>query len=214
MKRNAVKQIATNVQDEFASLFKEIQPHLRPEVDVSHARALLSEHVPTLVVCRAQLILDTLLNYLMTDAIDTLSSAPTSVKQSFYELNLRSHLKIAHVVQPQTLQFSTDPRIIGGSVAAGGMLIAGGLIVSLLLSGVTVRIITGLASIVASAIAFRLAHAACTNSARSAVESDISKFLAQSESQILEWLATVELSFIEDFDKFTVLHGIQSGEPR
>lgn len=209
MNRNAVKQIVTDVQDEFASIRKDVRRYMRPEVDISHARALLSEHVPVLVVGRAQLLLDTLLNYLMTDAIDTLSSAPAGVKQAFYELDLRAHMKSSYVVQPQTLQFSTDPRIIGGSVAAGGTLVAGGLIVGLLLSDMTVRIIAGLASIVASAIAFRLAHTACTNSARSAVESDISKFLAQSEAQTLEWLATAERSFIDNFDKFTALHGIK-----
>lgn len=212
MNRRAAKQIALNIRDEFAGIRKDAGRHLDPEVTVDHARELLAQHVPALVIGRAQVLLDSLLSYLMEDAIEALSNAPTDVKNDFYAQDLRARLKGSYSLEPQTLQFSFDPRVVAGGVAAGGTLVAGGLIVGLVLAGVLSRIIAGLATLVASAVAYRFAHSAGTASARRAIESDLSAYLAQSEAQVSEWLEGVERSFVEAFDKFASTYGVRGGD--
>ncbi len=212
MNRRATKQIAANVRDEFAGIRRDVGRHLDRDVTVDHARELLAQHAASLVVGRGQLLLDSLLSYLMEDAVEALAGAPTDVKNDFYEEDLRARLKGTFTLEPQTLQFSFDPRIVSGSVAAGGALVTGGLIVGLVLGGVVARIIAGLATLVASAFAFRVAHQAGTSSARRTLESDITTYLAQSEEQVSDWLTSVERSFVEAFDKFAVEHGIQLGD--
>jgi hypothetical protein len=212
MIRRAAKQIEANVRNEFTGIRKDIGRHLEPDVTVDHARELLAQHAPALVVGRAQLLLDSLLNYLMEDAVDSLADAPTDVKNAFYAQDLRARLKGSFTLEPQTLQFSFDPRVMAGGVAAGGTLVAGGLIVALVLSGVVTRIIVGLATLVASASAFRIAHSAGTASARRALESDVTDYLAHSEEQVSQWLASVERSFVKAFDKFVATHIVQQGD--
>ena len=202
MDRLAVKQIADNIRDEFAGIRKDVSFHLGTEIPVDNARELLVQHVPALVIGRARVLLDSLLNYLMEDAMDALSREPTDIKNDFYELDLRARLKGSYSLEPQTLQFSFDPRLVAGGCAAGGTIITGGVIVGLAISGVLGRIIAGLATLVASAAAYRLAHSAGTASARRVVETDVSVYLEQSEAQMTEWLEGVESAFSEAFDHF------------
>lgn len=212
MNRRAAKQITADIRDEFAGIRKDAIRHLDPMVTVDHARKILGQHVPALVVGRAQILLDSLLSYLMEDAMEALSNESTDVKNGFYELDLRGRIKTSYSLEPQTLQFSFDPRVVAGGIAAGGTLVAGSLIIGLILTGVVSRSIAGLATLVASAVAYRLAHSATAPSARKTLESNLSTYLAQSEAQISEWLAGVDHAFVDDFDKFASNFGIQEGD--
>lgn len=212
MNRRAAKQIMSNIHDEFAGIRRDALRHLAPTVTVDHARELLGQHVPALVVGRAQILLDSLLSYLMEDAMEALSNAPTDVKNDFYALNLRVRIKESFSLEPQTLRFSFDPRKITGGLAAGGTLIAGSLIIGLVLTGVVSRIMAGLATLVSSAVAYRLAHSAGAPSARKALESDLSTYLTQSETQVSEWLAGVDFEFVDKFDEFASKLGIHGGK--
>jgi hypothetical protein len=212
MIRHAAKQIAGDIREEFVGIRKDALRHLDPTVTVDHSRDLLAQHVPALVVGRAQILLDSLLSYLIEDAMEALSNAPTDVKNDFYALDLRAWIKESFSLEPQTLQFSFDQRVVAGGVAAGGTLVAGSLIIGLVLTGVVSRIIAGLATLVASAVAYRLAHSVGTPSARKALESDLSTYLDQSEPQVIDWLSGVERAFVDAFDKFASQYGILRGD--
>jgi hypothetical protein len=212
MKRHAAARIEANVRDEFAGILADAERHLKPGVSIDHARELLAAHLPTLVVGRAELLLDTLLNYLVEDATESLSHAPTEVKNEFYALDLRARIKGSYSLEPQTLQFSYDPRIVAGGCAAGGTLLAGGLLISLVLTGVVGKVIAGLATLVASAAAFRVAHSAATETARRRLGADVLEYLEKSESQAREWLEDVERSFEEAFEAFASSYGGRKGD--
>ena len=212
MNRHAVKQITTNIRDEFEGIRKDAYRHLDPTVTVDHARELLARHVPALVVGCAPILLDSLLNYLMEDAMDAISTAPTSVKNAFHALDIRAQLKNSFSLEPQTLQFSFDPRVIAGSVAAGGTLVAGGLVTGLVLTAVVSRIAAGLATLAVSAAAYRLAHSASRPSARKALEADLSAYLTQSEKAVSEWLDEVDRAFGNAFDNFASKNEIHAGD--
>lgn len=212
MTTKAATKISENIRQEFAGIKRDVQRHLAPDVTVDHARVLLAQHVPELVVGRAQLLLDSLLSYLMEDSIAHLSDAPPDVKNDFYAQDLRARIKTSISLDPQTLSFSFDRRLVYGGVAAGGVLVAGGVAVVISLPSVVPPILIGLGSIVASAVAFRVAYSAGTESARRKLENDVAAYLKQSESQVKEWLVAVQRAFGESYDKFADQYGIRRGD--
>ena len=211
MNGNATWKITENIRDEFSCIRRDVQRHLGPDVTVDHARTLLAQHVPALVVGRSQILLDSLLNYLMEDAISSLTDAPTEVKNDFYDQDLRAQIRGSFSLDAQTLTLSFDRRLIYGGVAAGSVLVAGGAAV-LLLPIVFSPLLIGLGSIVASAIAFRVAYSAATEPARGALKSDVAAYLAESEAQVKEWLGRVENAFDESFAQYATRYGIRRGD--
>ena len=97
---------------------------------------------------------------------------------------------------------------MAGGLAAAGTLAAGGLVVGLLLGGMLSRLAGGLATLVASAVAFRVAYSATMGSARRQLEANVFDYLARSEEQVSVWLKSVEKSFIEAVDEFCRERGI------
>ena len=114
MKRWVAARIAEDAREEFGELRTELNRHLEPEADVDQTRNLLAERVPARVVARTQLLLDTLLNYLMEEAIGALTDSPTAVKNEFYDLDLRRRIEQSFTLEPESLEFSFDPRKIAG----------------------------------------------------------------------------------------------------
>lgn len=212
MKRIATLRIDRNIREEFAGIRKEIQRHMGEDVTIQHARELLAQHAPSLVGGRARVLLDTILGYLMEDAIEALADAPTDTKNEFYGLEMRDRLSNAYTLDPQTLRISIDPRVFAGEVAAGGTVVAGGLILGLVLDSLVSRVIAGLATLVAAAVAFRVAHSVGVAAARRNLEGVVSKYLSDSETQVSRWLAEVDQAFGDAFDKFAREHGVRAGD--
>ena len=202
MNRRVAKRITADIREEFVELREHLSRHLESDTDVDQERRLLVEHVPTMVVARTQLLLDTLLNYLMEDAIAALADAPTAIKNEFYDLDLRSRVKQSFTLEPESLEFSHDPRVIAGGVAASAAAAAGGLITALLLSGLIPRILGGVTTLVASAVAFRIAHTATTGIALQRLRNEVDDHVTQSEQQVSSWLANVEDFFVSAFEEF------------
>ena len=202
MNRRAAARITADTREEFDELRKDLSHHFEAEADVDQERRLLVEHVQTMVVARTQLLLDTLLNYLMEDALAALADAPTAVKNKFYDLDLRSRVKQSFTLKPESLELSSDPRLIAGGLAAGGTSVAGGLMTLMFLSGLIARLAGGAATLVISAIAFRIAYSATTGTALQRLRSDVDAYVTQSEQQVSAWLANVEEFFVSAFEEF------------
>ncbi len=202
MNRRAAKRITADTREEFDELRKDLSHHFGADADVDQERRQLVDHVRTMVVAKTQLLLDTLLNYLMEDAIAALADAPTAVKNEFYDLDLRSRVKESFPLEPESLEFSFDPRVIVGGIAAGATAAAGGLMTALLLSGLIPRLVGGVATLVASAVAFRIAHTSTTGIALQRLRNDVDAYVTQSEQQVSSWLAGVEDYFVAVFKEF------------
>lgn len=202
MNRGMTARISGDIREEFGKLRVELGHYTKPDAAVDQARRLLAEHVPTTALARAQLLLDTLLNYLMEDAAEALADAPTAVKNEFYALDLRGRVKKSFTLEPESLELSFDQRLIYGGVAAGATATAGGLATTLLLCGLVSRIIGGVATLVVSALAFKLAYAAATDTARKQLQDDVEGYVTLSEQQVSSWLASVEEFFVAEFKKF------------
>ena len=201
MNRRAAARITADTREEFDELRKGLSRHFESDTDVDQERRLLVEHVPTMVVARTQLLLDTLLNYLMEDALAALADAPTAIKNEFYDLDLRSRVKQSFTLEPEPLELSSDPRVIAGGLTAGGTFVAGGLMTLLFLSGLIARLAGGAATLVVSAIAFRIAHSATTGTALQRLRNDVDAYVTQSEHHVSSWLANVEDFFVSAFEE-------------
>lgn len=208
MNRQAKAQIKADTHEEFAELREKLSFYIKPDADVDQVRRLLVEHAPAMVIAKTQLLLDTLLNYLMEDATEALTDAPTKVKNEFYDLDLRSSVKKSFNLEPESLEFSFDPRVIAGGVAVGTTAAAGGLVTALFLSELIFRIVGGVATLVASAVAFRIAHTATTDTALQRLRNDMDDYLTHSEQQVSSWLTDIEEFFVSVFKEF------QDGEGR
>ena len=202
MNRRAARRITADTREEFDELRKDLSHHFEAEADVDQERRLLVEHVRTMVVARTQLLLDTLLNYLMEDALVALADAPTAVKNEFYDLDLRSRVKQSFTLEHESLEFSHDPRVIAGGVATGVTAATGGLMTALLLSGLIPHLVGGVATLVASAVAFRIAHTSTTGIALQRLRNDVDAYVTQSEHHVSSWLANVEDFFVSAFKEF------------
>ena len=202
MNRRATERITEDTREEFNELRENLSRHLEADADVDQERRQLVDHVQTMVDAKTQLLLDTLLNYLMEDAIAALVDAPTAVKNEFYDLDLRSRIKESFPLKPESLKFSLDPRMIAGGVAAGVTVATGGLMTALLLSGLIPRLVGGAATLVASAVACRIAHTATTGTALKRLRNEVDDYVTQSEQQVSSWLANVEDFFVSAFEEF------------
>ena len=202
MNCQATARIVVDTREEFAELREKLSLYIEPNADVYQVRRLLVGHAPAMVVAKAELLIDTLLNYLMEDATEALTDAPTTVKNEFYDLDLRSRVKKSFTLEPESLEFSFDPRVIAGGVVASATAATGGLITALILSELIARIVGGVATLVVSAVAFRIAHTAATGTALKGLKKDMDDFLAHSEQQVSSWLESIEKYFVEAFQKF------------
>ena len=201
MNRRVAKRITADTREEFDELRKDLSHHFGADADIDQERRLLVEHIPARIGARTQLLLDTLLNYLMEDAIAALADAPTAVKNEFYDLDLRSRVKQSFTLEPKSLELF-DPRVVAGGVAASATAAAGGLMTALLLSGLIPRILGGVTTLVASAVAFRIAHTATTGTALQRLRNEVDDYVTQSEQQVSSWLANVEDFFVSTFKEF------------
>ena len=204
MNRRMTARITDDMRKEFDKLRVDLGHYTEPETDVDQARRMLPERAPTMVLARSQLLLDTLLNYLMEDAREALADAPRGVRSEFYDLDLRGRVKNIFTLDTGSLKLSFDPRLIAGGVAASATATAGGLATILFPFGLISRIAAGVATLVATALAFKLVHD-CRPAAdwtRDRLKKDVDGYVALSEQQASSWLANVEEFFVTEFRKF------------
>lgn len=204
MNRRMTARIAYDTREEFSKLRVDLGHYTEPEADIDQARRILPDHAPKMILARSRLLLDTLLNYLMEDAEEALSDVPTEVQIQFYDLGLRGRVKKTFSLDPGSMKLSFDPRLITGGVVAGATATAGGLVTTLFLFGLISRIAGGVATLVATALAFKLAHdcRVAADWTRERLKKDVDGYVTLSEQQTSSWLASVEEFFIAEFKKF------------
>lgn len=204
MNRRMTARIADDVREEFGKLRLELGHYMEPEADVGQARRILPTHAPTMVLARAQLLLDTLLNYLMEDAEEALTDAPAGVQIKFYELDLRKSVRNTFASRPESLELSLDARLVAGGVAAGATAVVGGLATTLFPFGLIPRIAGGAATLIATALAFKLGYdcRVAADWTRERLKKDVDGYMTLAEQRTSSWLASVEEFFVAEFRKF------------
>lgn len=196
--------IQSDIREEFASIRKDVARHTDSGVTVDHARELLSEHVPSLVLNRSQLLLHTLLGYMMDEATTRLANVPPEAKKSFYDLELRTKIKNSFLLKPDALEFSIDRRLVYGAVGAGGVLLVGGSATVFSVPTIIPPIFLGMGTIVAGGVAFKLLYSSkCAEKfSMQAIKDDVEQYLEDSEKQVREWLTKTQKAFSSELDRF------------
>lgn len=208
------EKIKKDVSDEFINLKESLQIHLDSDLDVSQTKQFLQTHTPKEVFYKSEILLNTLLNYLMADARERIKAADIKLQNAFFDADFRKRihewvgmLKNQLTLKPNAVQYTFDPRLKQGLIASGIAFVIGAGVTSTVASGIVGTIVTGIITIMLSVFSFKVAYNHASLKAREAVKADVDRYLDISQKQVFEWLAKVEATFEKDFYTFCSANG-------
>ncbi|WP_185267482.1 hypothetical protein [Halopseudomonas xiamenensis] len=210
-----VNKIRADISEEFSSIKNSLQTHLHPYFHITQTKQFLRKQVPNRIVYKSEVLLDTLLNYLMKDAREKIEIADIELQNAFFDMDFRKRIhewtrqmQNKLVLEPEIVQYSTDPRWKQGLIAGGVTFIAGTAITAGLAPSIVGPIVSGMATIILAALAFKLAYDKASPNAREAIKEDIDRYLESSREQVFAWLEKVAAAFDHDFHAFCSANGL------
>ena len=209
-------KIKKDISGEFSSLKDELQIHLKHDFDVSQTKHFLKTHIPKEIVYKSEILLDTVLNYLMEDARKRIKLADDKLQNKFFDKDFRkrvhewaSQLENKLMLEPDVVNYSFDPRLKQGLIVAGTTFVVGAGVTLALTPSVVGAIVSGIVSIILSAIAFKISYDKASPKARKSVKNDIDSYLELTEKQVCDWLEKVVTAFEDDFYDFCSSNGFK-----
>jgi len=209
-------KIKIDVTEEFLNLKEALQIHLKPGFNVSQTKEFLQAHVPKEIVYRSEILLDTLLNYLMEDARERIKTADIKLQNAFFDADFRkrvhewtSQLENKIALDPDIVKYTFDPRLKQGLIASGITFVAGTSVTITLAPSVVGAIVAGIITLLLSALVFKIAYDKASPKARETIKVDIEQYLASSQKQVSEWLEKVVVAFNNDFHAFCSTNGFE-----
>lgn len=209
-------KIKKDVKDEFSSLKDALQIHLNPDFNVSQTKQFLQTHIPKEIVYKSEILLDTLLNYLMEDARSKIKTANVEFQNAFFDVDFRkrvhewaNQLENKLELEPDIVDYTSDPRLKQGLIASGITFVVGAGITSTLFFSMVGAVISGMVTILLSAIAFKIAYEKASPKAREIVKNDIDQYLKTSQMQVAEWLEKTATAFDNDLTAFCSANGFE-----
>jgi hypothetical protein len=212
------KTIKKDIHDEFQKLKTELRVHVEPGFDINRKKAYLKNHIPEKIASKSEQLLNTLLNYLMAQARKDLERADIELQNKFLETDFRkrikqwtSQLENELKINPNIVNYSTDPRLKQGLIAGGITFVVGSIVTKTVFIPTIVvgAIVSGLVTILLSAIAFKIAYDKAAPKSRDAVRADIDKSLEIAKLQVQTWLKSVIDAFSKDFSEFCSSNGFR-----
>ena len=211
------QKIKLDVADEFSNLKESLQTHLNGDFNVSENKQFLQTHVPKEIVYKSEVLLDTLLNYLMEDARKKIESGDVKLQNAFFDADFRERIHEWSIqlenklsLEPDVVKYSSDPRLTQGLIASGITFVVGTSITVALAPSIVGTIVAGIVTVLLSAFAFKVAFDKASPKAREITKIDIDEYLKESQTQVLAWLSKVEQSFNDDFHKFCSDNGFEA----
>jgi len=213
-----IQKIKIDVTDEFSNLKESLQTHLNGDFNVSENKQFLQTHVPKEILYKSEVLLDTLLNYLMEDARKKIESGDVKLQNAFFDADFRkrihewsTQLENKLFLEPDVVKYSSDPRLIQGLIASGITFVVGTSVTVALAPSIVGTIVAGIVTaVLLSTFAFKLAFDKASAKAREITKLDIDEYLKESQTQVLAWLSKVEKSFNDDFHKFCLDNGLEA----
>lgn len=212
------KTIEEDIHDEFQKLKTELKIHLEADFDIAQKKQFLKNHIPKEIIYKSELLLDTLLNYLMVQACKDLEKADIELQNKFFEADFRkrindwaTQLENRLEIDPGIVKYSTDPRLKQGLIAGGITFVAGSIVTATVFIPTVVigAIVSGFITILLSAIAFKIAYDKAAPKSRETVKANIDKYLENAERQVQTWLKPVIDAFSKDFKEFCSSNGFR-----
>lgn len=209
-------KIKKDISGEFSILKNELQIHLKPDFDVSQTKEFLETHIPNEVIYKSEILLDTVLNYLMEYARKRIKSADVKLQNKFFDEDFRkrvhewaSQLENKLKLEPDVVNYSFDPRLKQGLIVSGATFVIGAGVTLALTPSVVGAIVSGIVTIILSAVAFKITYDKSSSKARESVKNDIDSYLEITEKQVCVWLEKVATDFEDDFYDFCSSNGFK-----
>ncbi|MBX3007625.1 MAG: hypothetical protein KF816_06310 [Melioribacteraceae bacterium] len=204
-------KIKYDIEQEFSELKKSIGNNLQDDFNINTQKDFLKNHIPTEIIVKSEILLDTLLNYLMETAIKELDKLDVEIQNDFFNQDFRNKVREwveqtenqLELTTPEVV-FSADPRWRQGAINGGTAFIIGTAVTIFVFDPTKIvwAIVSGLVTIIASAYLFKKAFEKAEPKARSIIKSDVEIFINNAEQQITDWLKTVTKVFSEEFNNF------------
>jgi len=209
-------KIKKDISEEFSNLKNELQIHLKSDFDVSQTKQFLETHIPKEIIYKSEILLDTVLNYLMEEARKKIKPADVKLQNKFFDKDFRkrihewaSQLENKLKLEPDVVNYSFDPRLKQGLIVSGTTFIIGtGITIGLTPSVVGV-IVSGIVTIILSALAFKISYDKASLKAREIVKDDIDSYLELAEKQVCDWLEKIVTAFEDNFYDFCSSNGFK-----
>lgn len=204
-----IQKIKFDVTDEFSKIKESLLTHLNGDFNVSETKQFLQTHVPKEIIYKSEVLLDTLLNYLMVDARKKIESGDVKLQNAFFDADFRKRIHEWSIqlenklsLEPDVVKYTSDPRLTQGLIASGITFVIGTSITFALATSIVGTIAAGIVTVLLSAFAFKFAFDKASPKAREITKLDIDKYLKESQTQVFEWLSKVEKNFNDNFHKF------------
>ncbi|SUP46819.1 Uncharacterised protein [Vibrio metschnikovii] len=215
------QKIELDVIDEFSSLKESLKIHLHSDFNVSEIKQFLQTHIPKEIIYKSEVLLDTLLNYLMEDARKKIESGDVKLQNAFFDSDFRKRIHEWSIqlenklsLEPNVVYYASDPRLTQGLIASGITFVVGTGITVALDPSIVETIVAGVVTVLLSVFAFKLAFDKASLKAREVTKLDIDEYLKESQTQVLAWLSKVEKNFNDDFHKFCSDNGFEVEEEK
>lgn len=210
MNKDKIKEsIKKDIESTFKEIEKSVKERLKGDFDVSITKRFLRDYLANEVVYKSEVLLDTLINYLMNNAVEKLKDTNINLQNAFYDMDFRKRIaewanqtKNQVLSKSDSVKYSIDPRLKQGLIVAGVTYIAGSSVTVVLLPTVIGSVVSGLATIIITALSFKIAYEKATPMAREKIRKDVNTYLKQAKEQIEDWLYKVQEAFEKDFEDF------------
>lgn len=203
------EKIKNDITEEFANIKEELKIHLISSDDVSQTKQFLQTHIPKEVVCKSEILLEILLNYLMDDARKRINTADVKIQAAFFSSDFRKRIyewvsrqENKLVLESDIVKFSTNTLPTQGLIASGVTFIVGACVTLMLPLTDVGAIVAGSVTTLLSAFSFKVAHNIASPKALDVMKRDIDRYLNTTQTQVFEWLIKVKEAFEVDFREF------------
>lgn len=213
-----MKKIDSYINSEFNQILVELSTHLEGSFDINLKKEFIATYIPKEVEFRSGALVDTLINLMMSEALESLEGHGVSIQNKFFEADFETKIQniirkqnLGLVLNPEAISFSRDPRAVNGIIAGGATFVIGSAVTTSLfmMPNLVGAIITGIATLIFSALAYKATYGKFTEQARDKLRSDINSFLTTSEQQVKEWLFSINELFDTEFNKFLIQHQLK-----
>ncbi|GEM_PF-4042823 len=220
---NTEKAISQDVKEVFEEIRQEIHSNyfVSGKHDLTYIREAVCKYLPTTIINKNLLLVDTILNYLTKDARKTLENADSKVINEFFEWNQRwtedFKNQFKNASAPVEVTLSLDARTkywtlagAGGAGIGATAVIARELIGKFAVEGIVAEkallsawlLPMGLTVLVAGGVgylAYKLTYQVSTPTATEQTEKEIKEYLQREEKETLNRLLEVIERYKQDF---------------
>lgn len=205
-----MNNIKKYIEEQFDGIRTDIKNQLDKEFDVDKTRAHLSSYLPKEVIFNSEILLETLLTYLMKEAKIAIEGFDVKTKNKFYDEKLNERffefansLKEDKNLINNAIEFQNDPRKLNAIIASGTAFVAGTLgVAALSLTSIIGVIIAGIVVLAVSAFAYKFTYDKTASKARSIIRGDVENYLTETERKVTQWLEDVSIAFNKDLQNF------------